>query len=492
MGCGASSGGGGSRSQRGEGRGRGGREMLPTAKLSFCEKLQVNKAPLRQVYSVSRTSLGEGGFGMVSKATHKVSKMRHAVKFLPKERTDAKDFGNELLICASMDHPNIVKVYDIFEDQRAYYLVMELCAGGELFQMLCDCMRFSEAQAATIMRQVLGGVRYMHAQGVCHRDLKPENFLLHDKVPIEQCIVKIIDFGLSCKFTPGQPMTERQGTLYYIAPEVLSGSYDQACDIWSCGVIMYILLSGYPPFGGNTDEEVIASVRSGNFQFHKEFWSEISEDAKDLIKWQLQFKPKHRCSAKQAMDHIWIKDQAPKATDQPLQAGQLTSMRAFCGQNKLKKAALQVIARELQEDQIQQLKDMFVSLDTNGDGKVTFQELRQGISKLDVPELPANLHEVMQEMDVDGSGSIDYTEFLAAALDNRHYEEEKVCWAAFHNFDRDNSGTISRAELAQVLQSGEVEAMMGTDSVAKILTECDADNDGQIDFEEFMQMMRSC
>jgi calcium-dependent protein kinase len=200
--------------------------------------------------------------------------------------------------------------------------------------------------------------------------------------------------------------------------------------------------------------------------------------------------PDVRLTAAQVMGHTWIKDKAPQASDRPLQASTLNNMKAFKGQNNLKKAALHVIAQRLKEDEIMALKEMFQTLDQNNDGTVTFQELTDGIEKLHVAGLPPNMKELMTEMDVDGSGSIDYTEFLAATLDKKQYEQESICWAAFQVFDSDGSGSISKAELEKVLASGQLEQVMGSQAVERVMKDCDADNDGQIDFNEFMKMMR--
>jgi len=330
----------------------------------------------------------------------------------------------------------------------------------------------------------------MHRKFICHRDLKPENFLLNDTGPIEHCRIKIIDFGVAYRFHAGEEMEERVGTCYYMAPEVVLGCYDKLCDLWSCGVIMFILLCGYPPFSGDTNEQILERVATGKFEFHADRWADVSGDAQDLIRELLQKDPQDRFTAGQVLDHIWITDQAPAAKEIPLQAGQLQNMCNFCGQNKLKKAAVAVIARSLKEEHIKQLQEMFESLDANRDGRVTCTELAQGIGRLDLDDLPHNLMEVMQEMDTDMSGSIEYTEFLAATLDKKVYQEEASCWAAFQAFDHDGSGSISRRELEKVLQHDAIEDLLGSNSIENILQECDRDNDGQISFEEFTQMMR--
>jgi len=282
-------------------------------------------------------------------------------------------------------------------------------------------------------------------------------------------------------------MTTSVGTPFYVAPQVLAGEYTQSCDLWSCGVLTYILLCGYPPFSGDQETELLPRIRACMYEFPDEDWANVSEDGKDLIRKLICMDPVARLTAAQAMGHTWIKNKAPAAEDRPLQANTLLNMKSFKGQNNLKKAALHVIAQRLKEDEIHQLKEMFQTLDKDGDGTITLVELNDGIEKLNVA---ADLKSLMMEMDSDGSGTIDYTEFLAATLDKKQYEQENICWAAFQVFDADGSGSISKAELEQVLASGQLAEVMGSQAVNRVLKECDSDGDGQIDFGEFMKMMR--
>merc|ERR1719223_1732831 len=237
-----------------------------------------------------------------------------------------------------MDHPNIIKLYETFEDHRNIYLVMELSSGGELFDRIIDSGHFTEGQAATLMQQIVRAIFYMHENHVTHRDLKPENFLFVTKEAIEKNTLKIIDFGLSCNFQPNQVLTTKAGTPYYVAPQVLAGKYDQMSDMWSIGVIMYVMLCGYPPFFGETDADVLAKVRLGNFSFNAADWKNISEDAKGLIRLLLKMNPKDRHTAEQALNHIWIKDKAPRAVPGvSLGADFVQHLRGFQSANHLKK-----------------------------------------------------------------------------------------------------------------------------------------------------------
>merc|ERR1719156_148692 len=450
-----------------------------------------NTGKLHEFYDVDKKKMGEGSYGAVSKCTNKSTGVVRAVKSISKAQMKNMDrFKQEIAIMKMMDHPNIIKLYESFEDHRNIYLIMEICSGGELFDRIIETGHFTEVQAAIVMQQILRGIFYMHEIKLTHRDLKPENFLFTTKENIEKTHLKVIDFGLACKFTDGQVLTTKAGTPYYVAPQVLAGKYDQASDLWSCGVIMYVLLCGYPPFYGETDADVLAKVRLGNFTFNAADWKNVSEDAKNLIRMLLKMNPKDRFTAEQSMNHIWIKNKAPKAQNVQLQSSLVDNLKGFRSTNKLKKAALHVIAGQLDESQIKNLRSVCLQLDGNGDGLLSVKEMRDGLAKAGLKDIPPDLQQIMEQVDSDGSGVIDYTEFLAATLDKKAYIQEDVCWSAFRVFDRNGDGKISMAELEQVLGSGNIEEAMGANAIKDLMKEVDTNGDGEIDFQEFMQMMR--
>jgi len=449
-----------------------------------------NAGVLTNFYDVEEKKLGQGSYGSVSKGVNKMTKQIRAVKTIAKARLkNIESFKQEVSIMKSLDHPNIIRLFETFEDHRNVYLVMELCTGGELFDRVLELGHLTEVQAAIIMQQILRAVFYLHENKIVHRDLKPENFLFLDKLPVEKAILKIIDFGLSTRFEDGQMLSMKAGTPYYVAPQVLQGRYDKACDLWSCGVIMYILLCGYPPFHGETDADVLTKVRLGNFTFNNADWKNISEDAKDLVRKLLKMNPKERYTADQALNHLWVKNKAPRAQNVPLESTQLENLRNFKVNNRLKKAALQVIAQQLPDSEIENLKKIFMSIDKNGDGQLTVQEMVEGLHKSGMQTIPEELAELMKGVDADGSGVIDYTEFIAATLDKRKYIQEDRLWAAFRVFDTDGSGKITKQELQQVLAGGKLDDM-AKKNIDEIMKECDTDGDGEIDFEEFVAMMR--
>jgi calcium-dependent protein kinase len=275
----------------------------------------------------------------------------------------------EIEIRGELDHPNIAKLHEAFEDHRNVYLVSELCQGGELFDRIIEAGRITEAQAAAVMQQVLSAVHHMHGRRVCHRDLTIDSFFFAGPGPVEKSVLKLVDFGSATKFEPGQVLSTKVGTSYYVAPQVLARKYDNACDLWSCGVIMYVTLCGYPPFCGEKESETLAQVKSGKFTFKNTDWCGVSEDAKDLVRGLLTLEPRRRLRAEQALDQEWIKNWAPRAPKVPsLLANFVANLRGFRLQNRLKKVALQIIARQLNESEIRGLRDVFQALDRNQDG----------------------------------------------------------------------------------------------------------------------------
>merc|ERR1719277_887033 len=274
--------------------------------------------------------------------------------------------------------------------------------------------------------------------------------------------------------TEQKQLTTRAGTPYYVAPQVLSGKYDHMCDLWSAGVIMYVLLCGYPPFTGRSDQEILTKVKNGSFTYEQKDWRHVSEDAKSLIKGLLKMDPLDRFTAKHALNHDWIKHKAPRATKVSLSSCFAENLRSFRSQSRLKKAALQIIAGQMGESKIKKLRETFLALDTNGDGLLTRGELQEGLARAGLEKGSMDLEQIMDGVDADGSGVIEYTEFLAAILDRRSYLSEDVVWSAFNVFDRDGDGRITLQELQQVLDNGAVEEIVGAKGIEGLMKEVDS------------------
>mmetsp|Transcript_26093 Transcript_26093/g.75310 ORF Transcript_26093/g.75310 Transcript_26093/m.75310 type:complete len:474 (-) Transcript_26093:156-1577(-) len=453
-----------------------------------------NPGRIEDFYRIDRRKLGEGSYGKVFIAEKKQKDGDgpvRAVKAIDISKIkDKSRFQQEIDIQQHMDHPNIVKLYETFQDAKRVYLVMELCTGGELFDRIVEATTehegtaFSEKDAAKYMSQILGAVRYFHSKNFVHRDIKPENFLMQNKTKTAE--IKVIDFGLARNFDISNPKEElmmtKAGTPYYVAPQVLLGKgYNEKCDIWSCGVICYILLCGYPPFNGDTDNEILKAVKKGSFDFPDIDWARATADVKDFITKMLTFDAAQRPSAEELLLHDWLKPANAAAAEVVIGADLAMNMKKFRSASKLKKVAVTMIAQSLKDSEIQALRETFIALDNNKDGSLTQKEILDGLKKHNIP-MPDDFMQILEGLDTDGSGSIDYSEFIASSLSARMYMKKSVAWDAFRMFDRDNDGVISKDELNQVFNDIEVSE--------QIMKEVDLDKGGTISFDEFWEMLQ--
>mmetsp|Transcript_81234 Transcript_81234/g.252122 ORF Transcript_81234/g.252122 Transcript_81234/m.252122 type:complete len:517 (-) Transcript_81234:119-1669(-) len=466
------------------------RRRRPADNIDRAQLIIKHSGKITDFYDLGDEKIGEGTFGCVRKCTRRSTKAIYAVKAVSKVNVrDADQFRQEVANMKLMDHPNIIRLYEVFEDDQKVYLVMELCTGGELFDRIVKKGHFSEREAAVVMEQILRAVHYMHKIDVSHRDLKPENFLFQTRQPTESNVLKLIDFGLSCRVKPGMVLTTVAGTASYVAPQVLEKRYDKRCDLWSCGAIMYTVLCGHPPFRGQNQSEVLAKVRKGRYTFSGKAWQRISQDAKNLVQKLMEIEPAMRFTAEQGLADSWIRLKAQKGQAQsPMQPNLLEGLRNFQSENRLKKAALHVITKQISDEQTRDLRDIFMSLDTDSDGTLTLGELKTGLQQAGLSEAAPDLEEIVEGLDVDGSGVVDYSEFMAAALDQNTYLNEDLCWTAFNVFDLDGDGKITRQELRKVLDNGSFERE-AAGAREELLREVDGDGDGSINFEEFMTMM---
>ncbi|KAK9107795.1 hypothetical protein Scep_017546 [Stephania cephalantha] len=458
--------------------------------------LKDNIAPLNRrtritdKYTLGR-ELGRGEFGITYLCTDRETKQALACKCISKNKlrtaVDIEDVRREVAIMSTLpDHPNLVKLRATYEDNEAVHLVMELCEGGELFDRIVARGHYSERAAAVVARTVAEVVRMCHQHGVIHRDLKPENFLFANKR--ENSPLKAIDFGLSVFFHPGERFSEIVGSPYYMAPEVLKRNYGPEVDIWSSGVILYILLCGVPPFWAETEQGVAQAILKGVIDFQRDPWPMVSESAKSLVRQMLEPNPRKRLTAQQVLDHPWLQN-AKKAPNVPLGDIVRTRLKQFSVMNRFKKKAMRVIAEHLSVEEVEIIRDMFKLMDTDNNGKITYEELRAGLQKVGSQLAEPEMKMIMEVADVDGSGALDYGEFVAVIIHLQRMENDEHFRRAFMFFDIDGSGYIERDELQAALmdESGQVEVEVLND----IIREVDTDKDGRISYEEFVAMMKA-
>ncbi|KAK4279745.1 hypothetical protein QN277_011471 [Acacia crassicarpa] len=432
--------------------------------------------------------LGQGQFGTTYLCTEKSTGKQFACKSIPKRKLlckeDYEDVWREIQIMHHLsEHPNVVQIQGTYEDTVFVHLVMELCAGGELFDRIILKGNYSEKEAVKLIATIVGVVEACHSLGVMHRDLKPENFLFESQD--EDAKMKATDFGLSAFYKPGQYCSDMVGSPYYVAPEVLCKHYGPEADVWSVGIILYILLSGVPPFWAETEAGIFRQILHGELDLVSEPWPSISESAKDLVKQMLERDPRKRISAHKVLCHPWIVDDTV-APDKPLDSAVLTRLKQFSEMNKLKKMARRVIAERLSEEEIGGLRELFKMIDTDNSGTITFEELKEGLKKVGSNLMEAEIKSLMEAADIDNNGTIDYGEFLAATLHLNKMEREDNLVAAFSYFDKDGSGYITLDELQQACKEfGLVDVHLD-----ETIKEIDLDNDGRIDFAEFSAMMK--
>ncbi|XP_040994165.1 calcium-dependent protein kinase 1-like [Juglans microcarpa x Juglans regia] len=452
------------------------------------EVLKTKTGNLKEFFSLGK-KLGQGQFGTTFLCVEQATGEEYACKSIAKRKLitdeDIEDVRREIQIMHHLKgHPNVISIKGAYEDKVAVHVVMELCAGGELFDRIIKRGHYTERKAAALTRTIVGVVEACHSLGVMHRDLKPENFLFVNNQ--EDSLLKTIDFGLSIFFKPGEEFSDVVGSPYYVAPEVLRKRYGPEADVWSAGVILYILLCGVPPFWAESEQGIFEQVLHGDLDFSSDPWPSISDSAKDLVKRMLVRDPKRRLTAHEVLCHPWVQVDGV-APDKPLDSAVLSRLKQFSAMNKLKKLALRVIAESLSEEEIAGLKEMFKMIDADNSGQITFEELKAGMKRVGANLKESEIYDLMQAADIDNSGTIDYGEFIAATLHLNKIEREDHLFAAFSYFDKDGSGYITPDELQKACE----EFGIGDVPLEEIIQEVDQDNDGRIDYNEFVAMMQT-
>ncbi|KAL4388666.1 hypothetical protein GQ457_09G009540 [Hibiscus cannabinus] len=326
-----------------------------------------------------------------------------------------------------------------------------------------------------------------HLRGLVHRDMKPENFLF--KSTREDSALKATDFGLSDFIKPGKKFQDIVGSAYYVAPEVLKRKSGPESDVWSIGVITYILLCGKRPFWDKTKDGIFKEVLRNKPDFRRKPWPTISDSAKDFVKKLLVKEPPARLTAAQALSHPWVRE-GGDASDIPIDISVLSNMRQFVKYSRLKQFALRALASTLNEEEIADLRDQFDAIDEDKNGAISLEEMRQALAK-DIPWKikDSRVLEILQAMDSNTDGLVDFAEFVAATLHvNQMEEHDSDKWqtrsqAAFEKFDVDRNGFITAEELR--MHTG----LRG--SIHPLLEEADIDKDGKISLEEFRRLLKT-
>merc|ERR1711957_14894 len=442
---------------------------------------KVDGAPSEN-YDIKK-KLGEGSYGVVWKVEHKQTGLTRAMKKIIKNQRSKNDSEREILneinILKKMDHPNIVKIFEFYNTPEGYYLITEFCQDGELFNEIVDNAPFPEHIAASIMYQIFSAVNYCHSMTIIHRDLKPENILI-EKKDGKKYSIKIIDFGTAKLYEKNKSEKKVIGSSYYIAPEVLTENYNQMCDLWSCGVIFYILLSGKAPFSGKTDSIILEKIKIGKYNMMIKPFENVTSEVKDLIQSLLQKSPSKRITAQKALEHPWfkkydIKSHVIESNVEKIKKS-LDNIKKYNPELKLQQVVIAYLVHNI--PQLQIIKDaykVFLTYDDNMDGKITKKEMAK----------------VFKKLDNDNNGYIEYEEFVRASIDKEIFTKEEIMRFAFKFFDKDDSGEITIDELKAVFCVGKDKSSQVSEKVLDgILDKIDTDGNREISYDEFKVMMK--
>eukprot|EP00607_Mallomonas_marina_P004898 CAMPEP_0182437126 /NCGR_PEP_ID=MMETSP1167-20130531/84830_1 /TAXON_ID=2988 /ORGANISM="Mallomonas Sp, Strain CCMP3275" /LENGTH=722 /DNA_ID=CAMNT_0024629925 /DNA_START=292 /DNA_END=2457 /DNA_ORIENTATION=+ len=481
------------------------------------------------IYEVHGSSkLGKGSYGSVYLATHRMTTDERAVKVMNVDRVTSyylRKLHTEIAILRRLDHPNIIRLHDVFFGRRSVYLVTELCRGGELFELLTSGKKqgfvFREDRASRLLRDMLSAVKYLHSQGVVHRDLKLENFLFEGESALSPLI--LIDFGLSKMFDPGEKIRQRVGSCYYTAPEVLNGAYDHRCDLWSLGVITYMLLSGCPPFVGKTPEEIHMSTLTHEPEFSERRFKHVSPVGIDFMRKLLIKDPERRMDSKEALSHPFIAGStAGGGGGGSVSASELavtgtgtipsksireivSSVRVYLAASRLTRVVLGLVAHVICADKVRHLREEFVALDTDHNGTLSPAELYNALcnprclrqsnwTPLSITEINA----LFASLSLDWNGKVldletelvegiemRYHEYIAAGMCRRVEVDEHRVRLAFEMLDTKKRGYLT----ANCLQSS-LGMDLPPEMAAQIVAETDRNGDGEVRYSDFIGAWR--
>jgi calcium-dependent protein kinase len=365
-------------------------------------------------------------------------------------------------------------------------MVEEYCSGGDLFDYIKKEKCFTERKASIIFKQLLSAINYLHKKNIVHRDLKPDN-IVFIKTKNNNIFIKIIDFGTSTAFK-GKKLSQEFGTVYYIAPEVLMNNYNEKADIWSCGVILYTMLCGHPPFCGSDDNIIKAKILHSKLNFPLKDFKNISDEAINFIKLLLSYDPEKRPSAEEALKNVWLKNES-NCGNIKLNEEIISNLSKFKATLGLQKLVISFLTNQISiNEEIKTLKEEFDKFDINKDGEISKEELIECL-KVCYPNKNCvkKAERIFKEIDFNDDGKINFSEFLTANFKKEKLLNEEALEKAFKLFDLDGNGFITLDELKESMPI-EITSKL---EWKELINEVDKDGDNQISLDEFKEMMKN-
>ena len=444
---------------------------------------------IRKIYKF-KDVLGGGHFGTVRISYKRTEEPRkyYAIKSISKKNLtekDLQDLVKEVEIISNLDHPNIIKFFETYNDEYYFHIVMELCKGKEVFDKIIEEESLTEMKVAKIVYKVLSAIYYCHTNGISHRDIKPENILFESTD--QDADIKLIDFGLSRKYNSNEKMHTILGTPYYVAPEVLKGNYDEKCDLWSIGAITYIMLCGEPPFSGKSNNEIFKKIMNEDISFEKSKWKNICSEAKNFIKECMTKNPEKRITAKKAFEHPWFKSIDEEVHSQNLDVEILNNIKNFNSPQKFKKLVLKFMITFLTQKELKELKKAFYAIDYDHTGKINIDELNKAFKQCNVNVSQEELQKIIAYSDDHGTGKIEYTDFIVASINQKKLLDKDRLVTAFKYFDVDDSGFIDASDVKKaMLRSGK--NIIHDEEIEKMLEEVTSIDMPKLSSEDFLKL----
>jgi len=417
-----------------------------------------------------KEKLGEGAYGSVYKVYQKTTNYIRAVKAIKKKSVYKDEFMNEIEVLKTVDHPNIIKLFDCYYDSIFYYMVEEYCNGGDLFDYIKKEKCFNERKASIIFKQLLSAINYLHKKNIVHRDIKPDN-IVFIKTDNNNIFIKIIDFGTSTAFK-GKNLSQEFGTIYYIAPEVFMNNYNEKADIWSCGIILYTIIK--------------AKILHSKLNFPVKDFKNISHEAIEFIKSLLTYNPEKRPSAEEALQNVWLKNDSSYGNIK-LNKEIISNLSKFKTTLGLQKLTISFLTNQISiNEEIKILKEEFDKFDVNKDGEISKGELIECLKKCySHKESVERAERIFNEIDFNDDGKINFSEFLTANFKKEKLLSEEALEKAFKLFDIDGNGFITLDELKESMPI-EITSKL---EWRELINEVDKDGDNQISLNEFKEMM---
>jgi len=446
--------------------------------------------------------LGSGSFGSVYEAKNTIFGNTVAMKVIKKDKEnelDEQEIRNEIDILKKLSHPNIVKIYEFYISENHYYIITEYCREGELFSYIKN--KYSERQLAVLFYQVFSGLWYLHENKILHRDIKLENIMIDgkekDKETGEELFwAKIIDFGTAKLFEKNKKEKDVVGSSYYIAPEVLKQNYNEKCDTWSVGVILYMTLVGRAPFDGKDDEEIIYKINSVDYNKNEPRLVKHSPEVRDLVSKLLDKDTEKRYSAKEALNHPWFKKYGGRALFSNFEEDEIkpyiNNLLKYTFNSKIQQLVIAFLVHNLPStDSSILILKMFRHFNKSGNCKLSKEELKNGLYEYkNKEEVDKVIDHLFILLDGDNDGFLEYEEFLRACIDKKQILTSTYLKYAFKFIDKEKTGTLDVQKIIKAFVTTPnkiIEAVFNN-----TLNTVDKDGDGIINFTEFQELMLKC